>query len=287
MIVCDFSQTMMACVASEIGFSKNVTVTEDLLRHMVLNSLRSNVSKFKNEYGELVLALDGKNYWRKEVFPYYKAKRNKDRKESPLDWKLIFNTLDKIKDEFREFMPYRLVGTDRAEADDVIGTLTRTFRETERVLILSADKDFVQLHDPWSDDVRQWDPIRKKWVTEPDPERFFMTKIIKGDPGDGIPSVHTRSDWYVTSSKGDRQKAITAGLLERYMEELPKGIGEPDIVANFERNKQLVDLLNTPTDVSMQIIESYDSQPQKGRGKILEYFMSKRLRALTQSINDF
>jgi hypothetical protein len=278
---------MMACVASEIGFSKNVTVTEDLLRHMVLNSLRSNVAKFKGEYGELVLALDGKNYWRREVFPYYKAKRVKDRKESPLDWKLIFNTLDKIKDEFREFMPYRLVGDDRAEADDVIGTLVRHFRETEKVLILSADKDFIQLHDPWSDDVRQWDPIRKKWVSEPDPEKFFLTKVIKGDPGDGIPSVHTRGDWYVTTEKGARQKAITAGLLEKYMAELPQGIGDPDVVANYNRNRELVDLLNTPADVREKILESFESQPGKGRGKILEYFIAKRLRNLTQSINDF
>ena len=284
MIICDFSQTMRACVAAEIGFSKNVVVTEDLIRHMILNSLRANVARFKSEYGEVVLALDGRRYWRKDVFPYYKARRREAAKESPLDWATIHASLDKIKQEMREFMPYRVVEAEGAEADDVIGVLVRKHRESEKVLIMSRDRDFVQLHDPWSDDVKQWDPIKKTWVVEPDVGRYHRTKIIKGDAGDGIPNVRMPGDCLVNRV---RQKPITAALLEQYMDELPRGVGEPEILANYERNAKLIDLVNTPPPVQEAILDSYESQPAKGRDRILGYFMSRRLRNLTEAIGDF
>ena len=282
MILCDYSQTMIACVAAEIGFSGRINVTEDLLRHMILNSLRASVSKFKGDYGELVLAVDARDgYWRKQDFPYYKAKRVKAKKESSLDWNSIYRTLDSIRAEFEEHMPYKIVGAPLAEADDVIAVLTQEISKTEKVLILSADKDYIQLHTDFSDRVQQWDPIRKKWVTDPDPEKYLLMKIIKGDAGDGIPNIRMSGDCFVT---GVRQKPVT----EKFIAEFIANRGQDTALEeNFARNERLIDFRNIPEVITSAIMQSYEEQPEKGRGKMLNYFIQKRLRNLSQSLGDF
>lgn len=282
MILCDYSQTMRACVAAEIGFSKRIDVTEDLLRHMILNSLRASVSKFKREYGELVLAVDHRaGYWRREVFPYYKAKRAKASKESPLDWRSIYATLDKIREEFAENMPYKIVGADGAEADDVIGVLTREVSQSEKVLILSRDHDFIQLHTDFTDRVRQWDPIGKKWVEERDPETHLVHKIIRGDSGDGIPNIRMPGDCIVA---GVRQKPITQKFIDEFLSS--RG-SDAALEANYSRNETLIDLNKTPDHIQRSVLDDFYSQPDRGRGKMLNYFMSKRLRNLSQALGDF
>ena len=57
----------------QIGGRKEVE--PDLVRHMVLNSLRGYRSRFSDEYGELILCYDDKTNWRRDVFPNYKHSR--------------------------------------------------------------------------------------------------------------------------------------------------------------------------------------------------------------------
>src|SRR6056300_1752118 len=108
MILVDMNQVTISNLMMQIGSRKN-KVDEDLVRHMVLNSLRSYRSKFNEEYGELVLCYDSKKYWRREFFPNYKSNRKKDRAKSGLDWPLIFDTLNNIRDEIKETFPYKVV----------------------------------------------------------------------------------------------------------------------------------------------------------------------------------
>lgn len=79
MIILDLNQVMISNLMAQIGNHTNIDIDENLLRHMILNTIRALNMKFKNEYGELVIACDDKNYWRKDIFPYYKAKRAEDR----------------------------------------------------------------------------------------------------------------------------------------------------------------------------------------------------------------
>ena len=108
MILVDFNQIVIANLVKQIN-PKNPEIDEDLVRHMVLNSLRLYRRKFVDEYGELVICCDDKNNWRKDFFPLYKANRKKDRGESSLDWPKIFDVLDKIKSELRENFPYKVI----------------------------------------------------------------------------------------------------------------------------------------------------------------------------------
>ena len=97
MILLDLNQVMISNLMMSV--KNNSEIEEDLVRHMILNTIRSLRKKFFQEYGELVIACDDTNYWRKQIFPYYKASRKKDRGESPMDWNNIFQILNKIRDE--------------------------------------------------------------------------------------------------------------------------------------------------------------------------------------------
>jgi len=144
-IIVDLSQVMLSNLMVQLGNHKNAQIEENMVRHMVLNSLRSYRSKFKREYGELVIACDGKRYWRKEVFPYYKANRKKSRDASELDWKMIFECFDMLRHELKENFKYPVIDIEHAEADDIIASLVMEYSSKEKILILSGDHDFIQL----------------------------------------------------------------------------------------------------------------------------------------------
>ena len=142
MIIIDMNQVMISNLMAQI---KKDSLNENLVRHMVLTSLRSYEKQYFNEYGEVVLAYDSRHYWRKEIFPFYKQNRKKDREKSGHDWHSIFEVLNKIRDEIRIYFPYKVVEVLGAEADDVVSTLCKNKEPKEKVLILSGDKDFIQL----------------------------------------------------------------------------------------------------------------------------------------------
>ena len=89
----------------QINGRQAVELSEDLVRHMVLNSLRAHNKKFRKEYGDMVIACDSKNVWRREIFPNYKAGRKASREKSDHDWDYIFKLLGDIRNEIKTFLP--------------------------------------------------------------------------------------------------------------------------------------------------------------------------------------
>ena len=79
MILLDYSQTVIGSFMA-MGRGKPV-VEEDLLRHTILNTIRMFRNQFTKDFGEMVICCDGKDNWRKKVFPEYKANRIKNREE--------------------------------------------------------------------------------------------------------------------------------------------------------------------------------------------------------------
>ena len=139
------NQVTISNLMMQVVNQKDNVVQEDMVRHMVLNSLRSYRTKFFKDYGELVICYDGRNYWRKEIFPYYKQNRKKSRESSNLDWDSIFQTLNKIRDEIKENFPYKTIEVMNAEADDIIASLVFDMSKNplpKNILIISSDKDF-------------------------------------------------------------------------------------------------------------------------------------------------
>lgn len=287
MILVDFNQIVIANLVKQIN-PKNPEIDEDLVRHMVLNSLRLYRRKFVDEYGELVICCDDKNNWRKDFFPLYKANRKKDRGESSLDWPKIFDVLDKIKAELRENFPYKVIQVERAEADDVIGTLCEEFgylgiapESAEQILILSSDKDFGQLQKYAN--VSQYSPVGKKFIRVNNPAQFLNEHIIKGDRGDGIPNFLSDDDVFV---EGKRSKPIRHAKLTEWSILDPKEYCSESMMRGWQRNKVLIDLDLIPEEIKKEVINEYDNQNPE-RNKLFNYFVKNRLKNLMEHIGDF
>lgn len=292
MIILDLNQVMIANIMSLYGRHIGKTPIElDLFRSITLNTIRSLNKKFKPEYGKLVIASDGKRSWRKDVFAHYKANRKKNREESEIDWSLIFNCLNTIREEIRDNFAYPVIHLDGAEADDVIGVLVQEYSkrdvsEKENILILSGDKDFIQLHSYNSAVVvKQFDPINKKYVTSDDPARFMKEHIIKGDVGDGIPNFLSPDNSLVDNL---RQKPILSKNLSQWVTfNTPQEFCNEEQLRNYKRNECLIDLKFTPKEIRDKIMTQYEEQCAKPKTSIMNYMIKHRLKVLMESINDF
>jgi|TARA_R110002074_G_scaffold241138_1_gene412846 hypothetical protein len=293
MILVDLNQVMISNLMAQIGSHTNIDLDENLLRHMVLNALRGYKNKFSNEYGELVICCDSTNIWRKDVYPYYKAHRKKARQDSDLDWSSLFESLNKIRDELKEFFPYKHIQIDKAEADDIIGVICHEHGAVlgdgaEKILIMSGDKDFAQLQ--IHTNVYQYDPVRKRKLRHDKPESYLVEHILKGDRGDGIPNVLSQDDCFVA---GIRQKPLRQTVINKITEAISAlgGINNVDgsteeWVPNFIRNRELVDLNRTPEYLRSQVLEEFN-KPTQSRGKLFNYFIKSKLTNLMESISEF
>ena len=283
MILVDLNQVLLAGLMAQISKQKNVKLEEDLIRHMVLNIIRTHMNKFRNEFGDVVLCCDNRKYWRKEFFPFYKAHRKAAREKSSLDWNLIFDMLGKFKQELKDNFPYKVIDVDGAEADDVIGTLVPLFADKEKILILSSDGDFLQLQ-KYGSNVKQYNPSLKKYIKSENPLLELKEKIIRGDKGDGIPNIFSPSDCFVRDL---RQKAITKGVLEKYLNEHYGDWQDENARVGFSRNQTLIDLSLIPGDIKQKIINTFEETKPANKQKMLNYFIEKKLKNLMDVIEEF
>lgn len=281
-ILVDYSQVFIANLMQQPGIREGVE--EDLVRHMVLNSLRSYRNKFSDEYGELVICCDNKKYWRKDIFPYYKSHRKANRKQSDFDWNEIFTCLNKVKVELVEYFPYRVFEVENVEADDIIAVYCIEYAGSK--LILSGDKDFVQLQSiKYPSVVNQYNPTAKAFVYEKHPEKYLRQHIMKGDRGDGIPNFMSKDDCFVN---GGRQKSIRTVQIEKWSEiKDPKIFCDHEMLRGYKRNEMLVDLTKIPDEIKNKIIGVMEETEEMDRSKIFPYFVEHRLKNLTEYIHEF
>ena len=278
MILVDLSQLLVA--STFVSMKKGETEVDiKRLRHLLLNSLSKYRRQYANEFGELVICCDGSLSWRKDVFPNYKIGRRTGREESPLDWNQIFGCFEQLKKELRETFPYKVLQINRAEADDIIGTLVMERRfSSPKTMIISSDKDFIQLQR--YHDVFQYSPVAKKLLNGVDPEEYLREHILRGDKSDGIPNVLSDDDCIVS---GIRQVPMTKKLIKSW-----KHIPMPEEhKERFERNTKLVDLRYTPYDLQKEILEQFEIDVLGSRNKIPAYFVEHGLETLTKKIGDF
>lgn len=280
MIIFDFNQIALASLMVQIGPSQ-ATVEESLVRHMILNTIRFNLKKFR-EFGEVVIACDNKRHWRREIFPPYKAHRKKNRESSGHDWSSIFECLNKVREELRTQSPYKVINVDGAEADDIIGVLTKLYAPHQKIMILSSDKDFVQLQT--SSNVFQYAPTLKKYIKTLDAKRQLKELILTGDKGDGIPNILSPDNCIIG---GIRQKALTQNRLEELMNmDIPKD-GTDELKRNWSRNESLIDLSFVPEKIVESIIDTYNKTKPASRQQFMNYMISNRLKNLLEVLDEF
>ena len=279
MILIDLSQIMVASTMMSMGKDQS-QVDISMVRHMVLNSLRMYRTKYHKEYGELVLCCDGKHSWRREHFPQYKASRKTYRDADSRDWTQIFECLDTIKSELREFFPYKYLEIDESEADDIIGVLARI--ATEKVMIISGDKDFIQLQ--VRDNVDQYSPITKKIVYDANPAKYLKEHILRGDSSDGVPNFLSADNCIVDKI---RQTPITKKKVELWVDQDPEDFCNEEQLRNYHRNMKLIDLQYTPSNIANQVGKQFNEVPKGKRSGLLNYFIERKLNNLIENIGEF
>jgi len=298
LILLDFSNVVIGNICSSIRDEKKMD--EELIRHVVLNSIVNYNKKFSRQYGELVICIDSGS-WRKKVFPYYKAHRSEDRDDSDIDWKALYVIVNKLIAELKDVFPYKVIAVDDAEGDDVIAQLVLHKYFDEKIMIVSADHDFKQLH---SDSVKQYSPMTKDSVKADKASEYLKIHIIKGDSGDGIPNIlspanflvekkkakkllaETQDEKYLDKAKG-RQKSVTQKKLDVWLQQKPEQFCDEDQLKRYRENEHIIDLRNCPDELKKEIVSEHRNYIKNDRSKIMNYMIKHKLKELTNSITDF
>ena len=280
MILIDLNQVCIANILQEIKQLKKIEPL--LVKHMILSTLLFYRRKFRDQYGDLVICCDSKKSWRKDIFPFYKANRKSTRAKDDIDWNGIFEVINSITQDLKSKFPYAVISVDQAEADDIIGVLAKNYYRNQKVMIVSSDKDFLQLQKYYS--VEQYSPTQKKLLQSNSPYQYLKEHIMKGDRGDGIPNFLSDDDTYVTDK---RSKKILKTKLEAWKNLDPTEFCNEKMMRGWKRNQQLVDLSHTPQDIKQKIVDQYDTYEYNQRDKLLNYFIQNKLRNLIEHIGDF
>jgi 5'-3' exonuclease len=283
MIIIDYNGIAIGNIITQ-----KLDINEDLIRHMILNTIRMYNKKFRDKYGQVVIACDSSS-WRRDYFPNYKFKRREGREEdkSSLDWNEVFRIINQVRDEIRDNFPYKVLHIDKCEADDIIATVVETtqeFGQHEDVMIVSADKDFIQLHK--YDNVRQYSPMTKKFIEDKNPRTYITEHVFKGDSSDGVPNVLSPDNTFVD---GIRQSPVTKKKIETWMASIDdlRSVMDEETYRNYCRNKKLIDLSEIPDDIKQNIINIYENTKTASKLKVLNYLIKKRCKMLIESVEEF
>ena len=297
MIIMDFNQIALASIFQFMGdiTPDNPENSKNIIRHSIISSILYNKMKFSGEYGELVIASDGRNYWRKEKFPYYKANRKTTRDASSVDWKFVFEIISEVREDIKQAFPYKLLNLDGIEADDIIAVLAKwtqdnytdgnvLFPSPKKTLILSSDKDFKQLHQ--YSNIRQYSPAQKKYIESPSNVKHFINEhIARGDSSDGIPSILSDDDCFVNKV---RQSPLVKKRIEEFLDQ---GIGacrNDSEIRNWHRNELLISFEKIPEEIETKILDDFNSQQyDRNKVKIFNYLIANNMKLLFNSIEDF
>jgi len=289
MILIDYSQIAISNIAVQLAMSKDKNVlSPSMVRHMILNSIRRLVHKFKQEYpGDIILCIDGPYSWRRDIFEHYKVKRREGRDDSSTDWESVFGLIHTIKEEIRDNFPYKVVQLDTVEADDIIAVICKKQHRKEKILIVSGDKDFQQLQKYGN--ITQYSPIQKKFIETENPQEFTWEHILRGDSSDSIPNYLSPDDTFVNKIK---QKPIMKRKLQSWIDTLMKGEDPKSFcneyhLRNFQRNQRLIDFDYIPDKLENDIYNIYKNTTATGRGSILTYLINNDLTELIGRIEEF
>lgn len=303
-LLIDLTQTIIANVVVHFrdDLKKDPKDAKNLIKHSLFNTLLSYKKNYGKEYGELVLACDSKKYWRRDYFPAYKGHRKHDREASDMNWDVVFETINEIKSDLREYFNYKVIEVEGAEADDVIACITKYLQDNElvqeglfdgepqKVLVCSADTDFVQLQKYKG--VKQWSSIQKKWVKpKVSIPQFIMEHVCTGDSGDNIPNILTPDTWAIDRSNGDEAIRQTPMRKQRLSKFVENGIAECNTNEerrNFIRNQTLIDFDKIPDRIYNSIIDEYKNYKSMGnKTKLLQYFTQNKMKMLFAEIANF
>jgi len=289
MVLVDFNGISIGSIMGQLH--RGEKLSKKLVKHVILNNLRSYRVKYpEDDFGKMVICCDSHS-WRKDVYPQYKANREVTRKKDKTDWDTLYNLLDETLTDLARNFPYAVIKVEKAEADDIIGTLaTEEVRNTlpfhnHNIVIISADKDFIQLQQLGN--VIQWSPFQQKLVkSEEGPTKYIFEHIMKGDSSDGVPNVLSPDNSFTDHI---RQTPMRKKLINEWWDNKDKlkEVMPQEAFRNYMRNREMIDLNQTPEAIKMESIEKFKSYKYSDRRNILTYLVENDMKLLIDSAGEF
>lgn len=220
----------------------------------MLVSLSNYINVLKAD--RVILTIESKS-WRKTFYPLYKANRDAGKEEDDkLD--LFYEAVNKATDFMKDFTNAKVIKVSEAEGDDIIAVLAQKFSlDGEKTIIVSTDGDFKQLLRYKG--VKIFNPIKKTYVGEYS-HLDYITKLVKGDPGDNVPSSYPRIDTEILEAI-----ARDESLLEHHFDLVDKTIDRQKFFI-----QQFLEIEEIPTDLTYEEWEEVLRIAREKKDKIKE-----------------
>ena len=219
----------------------------------------------------MMIAVDSNNVWRKELLPSYKGNRTKELRDDAFEETV--KTIRLLTQFFEQCTGIPVIQVPRAEADDIIAVATQEL--TAKSVIVSSDRDFVQLVNP---NTVVYSPPQKTFRETDDPKYDLFEKCIRGDSSDNIPSAYPKvrkkklqAAWTDPASMMNLMETVTQD--GRVVKEL------------FALNKQLMDLTAQPENLRQRIVaelKKVDVAQPFSRTKLLTFCGQHGLASVAQ-----
>lgn len=285
MLLLDLSAIVISNVVHAVTVKK-IELSTSMVRNIVLWEILKYRKKYR-KYGEVVICADAKHYWRKDKFPHYKQNRKKMRSESKMDWEAFYVMFNTVKQEIKETFGYTFVEVDNCEADDIIAVLAMRYSAHEDIMIVSSDKDMIQIQLKTKGNVKQYSPAIKKLLTKRNNDYSLIEHYIRGDSSDGIPNILSDDDVFMCAEK--RQKSISAMMIEdaKRMKNPEYICPNADALDKYKRNRELIDIDYIPDDLRKQIVAEYERAKTAKMGNLRNYFIKHRLKNLFPELGAF
>lgn len=211
----------------------------------------------------VVAISDSVKLWRKEIYPEYK------KKDSDLDiyYRETIDAANLCREFFEKCSNVSCISVPHCEADDIISCICRNSSEDVNNIIMSSDKDFVQLISP---STRVYYAKERKFRESDDPEFDLFVKAIRGDVNDNLPSAYPR----VRITRIQKAYEDSYEMMQLLNTTLPDGRVVGDLV---EFNLRMMDLSDLPANIETDIMTELAKARQKNFSeiKMMRFFVDR------------
>jgi len=240
-----------------------------------------------------VVTWDSKSTFRRGVYAGYKAGKRGTMSDVQF---ASFTVQQQIFEEGLTALGVCQMKVEGVEGDDLVA-FTVIIPENRPAVIISTDRDFWQL--VRGDQVRIYDPRKKSLLAGASfsmatgfdsPEHHLAFKVLKGDPGDGVPPAVIRM-----GEKKAIEMARTFRLPNLDGESLRYGTGEyfamtlqdDDLGGRCSRNYQLVSLHYAVMEQMQQLVHLREVQaPKPNWQRFLTFCKKYRLAVVAKAYGE-
>jgi 5'-3' exonuclease len=245
---------------------------------------------------KVIIAMDSKMNWRKDVYKEYKAQRKAARDSSKIDFEKFFPILDDFLKDLKEtFSNMYFMNLDKCEGDDIIAVTSKHFSEQSiPSVIVSTDRDMYQLQR--YKNIKQFDPMKRKFAISINPITELECKIITGDKGDNIPAIKPKCGPVTAAALMKKDYILEISELEHKINEgiiLESNLSKEELESrehykNYLRNRELIDFEYIPNHIKTLILNELNTYTLKryNSRKMLNLIVKHRLGSFLDNIQE-